>query len=67
MPKRAPEIWCDMPPVAITRIRSSPGQASTARRIAPPRAYSRSEVGIGWRTMFTAMGVTGHGQGGSVT
>ncbi len=67
MPKRAPEIWCDMPPVATTSTRWSPGKLSMAGRSAAPRSRSRCEVGIGWRTMLTAIGVTGQGQGASAT
>ena len=62
MPNRAPLIWCDMPPVAMTSTRSSPGKAATLALIARPSERSRLAVGSGWRTMFTAMGVTVTGQ-----
>ena len=62
MPNLAPLIWCDMPPVAMTSTRSPPGNASTLARIAAPSDLSLPAVGSGWRTMFTAIGVTVTGQ-----
>src|ERR1022692_3258742 len=67
IPNRAPLIWCDIPPVAMTRTRSSPGNAATLARRAAPSDRSRLAVGSGWRIMFTAIGVTGTGHGWRMT